>query len=258
MGEQIIRENATKKILTEAELEKVKKTTQCYQTEKLTSQKNIKTRLFLPSLPVSSDQMNTTPSPTTTDEQPVFKWGKKDGKTIIDSITNVYEKFVFWRKQSFFLFPTGAAGKRYISETTRWIHSIIDSSPLKEIAMKAIMAMPSLLLQKLSRSSKSKDHNAALKRRMCLWKNGDINELLIESETIQQNLKSLNGKRTIGEISKQFIEKMSIGNISGAIQLLANKMENGTLQMLTQKHPEPKDAPADVLFNDEVPVIHSI
>ena len=169
-----------------------------------------------------------------------------------------YMKNLCFGENNHFLFPTGAAGKRYISETTRWIHSIIDSSPLKEIAMKAIMAMPSLLLQKLSRSSKSKDHNAALKRRLYLWENGDTNELMVESETIQQNLKSLNGKRAIGEISKQFIEKMSIGNISGAIQLLANKMENGTLQMLTQKHPEPKDAPADVLFNDEVPVIHSI
>ena len=42
-------------------------------------------------------------------------------------------------------------------------------------------------------------------------------------------------------------------------------MENGilplnekTLQMLKQKHPEPKDAPTDVLFDDEAPVVHSI
>ena len=28
--------------------------------------------------------------------------------------------------------------------------------------------------------------------------------------------------------------------------------------MLRQKHPEPKDAPKDVLLNDEVPPVHSI
>ena len=127
------------------------------------------------------------------------------------------------------------------------------------------MVMPFLLLQKPSRTSKSKDHNAALKRRMDLWENGDIQELMEESETIQRNLKSLGGKKSIEEISKQFIEKMSQGNVNGAIKLLTNKMENGilplneeTLKMLRQKHPEPKDAPQDVLLNDEVPSVHSI
>ena len=71
--------------------------------------------------------------------------------------------------------------------------------------MKAIMIMPSLLLQKPSRSSKSKDHNAALKRRMDLWENGDINELMIEGETIRQNLKSFSGKKTIEETSKRSV-----------------------------------------------------
>ena len=86
-----------------------------------------------------------------------------------------------------------------------------------------------------------------------------------ESETIQRNLKSLGGKKSIEEISKQFIEKMSQGNVNGAIKLLTNKMENDilplneeTLKMLRQKHPEPKDAPQDVLLNDEVPSVHSI
>ena len=55
---------------------------------------------------------------------------------------------------------------------------------------------------------------------------------------------------------------MSKGKINGAIKPLTNKMENGILplneKMLKQKHPEPKDAPTDVLFNDKVPVVHSI
>ena len=39
--------------------------------------------------------------------------------------------------------------------------------------MKVILVMPSLLLQK-PKTSKSKDHNAALKRRMDLCENGNI------------------------------------------------------------------------------------
>ena len=38
-------------------------------------------------------------------------------------------------------------------------------------------------LQKLSRTSKSKDHFEALKRRLDLWKEGELKELLIEDET---------------------------------------------------------------------------
>ena len=157
---------------------------------------------------------------------------------------------MFWQKNHFLL-PTGLAGIQYIAETTRLIHSIIDNSPLKEGAMKVILVMPSLLLQKPSRTSKSKDHNAALKRRMDLWEN-DIQELMEESETIQRNLKSFGGKKSIEEISKQFIQKTSKGNVNSAIKLLTKKMDNGilplneeTLKMLRQKHPEPKDASKD-------------
>ena len=73
----------------------------------------------LPSPSVSLDQISPTPTPKTIDEQPIFKWGTNDGKTVIDSINTIYEKIVFWRKNHFLL-PTGAAGKRYINEKPDW------------------------------------------------------------------------------------------------------------------------------------------
>ena len=145
------------------------------------------------------------------EKEATFKWGNHDGKSVVNEIGKIYEKVVFWRKNNFLL-PTGTAGKRYFCETIRLIPSIIDNSSLKEASMQAIMVMPSLLLQKPSRS---KDHNAALKRRMDLWENGDIKELMKESMTIQRNLKSVNGIKSIEEVSKQFVDKMSKGNING-------------------------------------------
>ena len=68
-----------------------------------------------------------------------------------------------------------------------WIHQL----PLKVIAFKAITVMPSLLLQKPSRKSKSKDHLKALESRLKLWHTGEIMELLKEAETIQKDLKSI-------------------------------------------------------------------
>ena len=51
------------------------------------------------------------------------------------------------------------------------------------------MLMPALLLQKPSKSSRSEDHHAALERRRKLWKEGMIEELLYEGQTIQEKLK---------------------------------------------------------------------
>ena len=124
--------------------------------------------------------------------------------------------------------------------------------------------MPSPL-QKPTRTSKRKYHNAALIKCMDLWENGDVKELIEESMTIQCNLKSVDGIKSIEEISKQN-DKMSKGNINGAIKLLTNKFKfeysssqrKKLLICFRQKHPEPKDAPQDVLFNDEVPPVHSV
>ena len=44
----------------------------------------------------------------------------------------------------------------------------INDTPLRKIALKAVHVMPALLLQKPSKSSKSKDHHAALERRLML------------------------------------------------------------------------------------------
>ena len=65
----------------------------------------------------------------------------------------------------------------------------LQESPLKDIAFKAIMVMPNLLLQKPSKNSKAKDHLKALERRLESWISGDLLELK-EAETIQKSLRS--------------------------------------------------------------------
>ena len=96
---------------------------------------------------------------------------------------------------------------------------------LKDIAFKAIMVLPSLLLQKPSKKSKTKDHCAALQRRLTLLHDRNVLELLKEGKTIQGTLISVNTRNTIGEISKKFVKKMQQRNINGAIKLLTNNMQ---------------------------------
>ena len=79
--------------------------------------------------------------------------------------------------------------------------------PLKDIVFKAIMVMPSLLLQKPSQKSKSKDHLRALEWRLELWESGEVMELLNESDTIQENMKATNKMTSINKIYKKFNEE---------------------------------------------------
>ena len=171
-------------------------------------------------------------------------------------LNTVYDKVVFWRK-NIFLLPSGRFGKLYIEETTRLINSWTHNSPLQDVAVKAIMVMPNLLLQKPSRNLKSKDHLEALERRLHLWKEGELKELLIEGETTQKSLSDSKRTTTIDELYKQFKNYMKKGNVNAALKLLTNSMKDGilplniqTLNSLKEKHPESKDASIDILLTD--------
>ena len=96
----------------------------------------------------------------------------------------IYDIIVYWKK-TLFMLPTGRAGKDYKDEITWLLNARIQDSAMKHITFKAIMVMPSFILQKASRNSKAKDHSEPLRRRMILWQSGDLLQLFKEAETIQ-------------------------------------------------------------------------
>ena len=105
--------------------------------------------------------------------------------------------------------------------------------------------MPALLLQKPSKTSRSREHLDALQRRLQLWEIAEIKSLLLEAKTIQQRLASNNDRKNIADVLKKFAKLMGKGNINGALKLLTNNMTNGilpldekTLCSLKQKHPQ--------------------
>ena len=183
--------------------------------------------------------------PLNNNEVTHYTWGKYRDIEFEENVTFICEQIVYWKKNRFLL-PTGKAGKLFIDELAKIFNPWIDDSPLKKIAMKAVMIMSSLLLQKPSKESKSKDHLKALERRMELCQSGDLLELLQESLTIQRNLKSVKGSKTVAQISKKFVEeKMQKGNVNGALKLLTDNMDHGILPLndgsiskLKMKHPQ--------------------
>ena len=70
----------------------------------------------------------------------------------------------------------------------RLINSWTFRSEQDIIAMKAQMVLPTLLLQKTSFTSKSKDNVETLKGRLNQWKDGQIEKLLVEGKTILERL----------------------------------------------------------------------
>ena len=194
----------------------------------------------------------------------LFNWGEIDGETFTNNVDIIYEKIVYWKK-NLFLLPMGNAGKLFIKEITRLLNSWIEDNALSCIAFKAIMIMPSLLLQKPSRNLKANDHLMALERRMDIWRNENIMELLHEGETIQKYLKIPNSNKNFGEIMKRFAALMKKGNVNAAINLLTDNMKNGilpfnkeTLNLLKVKHPGPSKAPESIMLPDIPEEIHPV
>ena len=83
-------------------------------------------------------------------------WGQQNQEVLADKINSIYEEIVFWRMNLFDL-PNSAAGKSFVRESTRLIENWTDMSEISGIALKALMVMPALLLQKPTRKSSSKN-----------------------------------------------------------------------------------------------------
>ena len=164
-----------------------------------------------------------------------------------------------------FLLSTGKAGKFFINELTKLFNAWIDDSPLTKLVMKAVMIMPSLLLQKPSKESQSKDHLKALQWRIELWQSSHPLGLLQDSLTIQRNLKSAKAWKTVAKTSKNFVEEMQKENVNGPLKLLTVNIDHRTLPLnhdtiskLEMKHLQASAPDSIILLPDEAQNIHPI
>ena len=72
------------------------------------------------------------------------------------------------------IYEEAKVGKEYVDECTRLILEWVNDSQFQSSAIKALIIMLSLLLPKCCRNSKAKDHTESLRRRLKLWKKGDL------------------------------------------------------------------------------------
>ena len=187
-----------------------------------------------------------------------LKWGDCEGLMFQEAIKKAYNQVVHWRR-NIFKIPSGKAGKMVVKELTRLFESYADATTLESVAITAAMVLPSLILQKPHRSSKTKEHVTCIERRMKLWQEGNLVDLLKEGQTIQQQLQhSAQDKRSEKQLARSFSKLMMEGKVRAALRLITkqeggnpmaidqpvNTDMNGTTQtvfdVLKLKHPEGK------------------
>ena len=149
---------------------------------------------------------------------------------------------------------------------TRLINSWTFRSEQDTVAMKALMVLPTLLLQKTSFTSKSKDNVETLKRRLNQWKDGQIEKLLVEGKIIQERLFQDGAKNQSSDRKATlFARFMEDGKVSKALKLLESSNKGGilplteeTFEVLLEKHPKASEASNDILIQEEVQNVHPV
>ena len=200
--------------------------------------------------------------------KPNFRWSESvDGQAFVDLVVKAYEDVVHWR-QNVFSVPSGKTGKEFVGELARLFRGYGESSALEAIALKAAMVFPPLLLQKPHPKAKTKDHIICLERRMALWHDGNIAELLREGKIIQQKLISSPSHSKNDSLAKSFARLMKKGKVKTAMRLLSSSEASilsihdetrntsgesvSVLDELISKHPARSDVnPSAVLADHE-------
>ena len=96
----------------------------------------------------------------------------------------MYEEIVGW-KRNLFRVPSGTIGKSFIREFTSLLVSYNEAAGMEQIALRAAMIMPTLLLQRCVSRMKTSEMRRSLEIRNDMWKNAQIEELLKEGKALQ-------------------------------------------------------------------------
>ena len=194
-------------------------------------------------------------------------WDEITGTDFTQIINSSYAEIVHWRR-NLFKVPSGKPGKAFVKELARLFASYGEESALEAIALKAAFTLPVLMLQKPNPRSKTKEHSVHLQRRLDLWKKGDLNSLLLEGRTIQQQLRR-SQKGTTGNYdkSRRFATLIKEGKLKAAIRLLHdNKVgspltpNDEVIESLLSKHPprQPPSTEAIIESSGSIDPVHPI
>ena len=183
----------------------------------------------------------------------IFHGGGANGMAFGRALNRIYDEIVHWNR-NLFKIPSGKAGTAFVRELSRMFRAFADSSALESVAMKAVMVMPTLLLQKPHPRSKARDHVSHLERRLQLWGNGKLKELLEEGCTIQLQLHR-NPPRRQEDTARVFAKLMMEGKVRAALRIVTGSYGGGSLPLDQVADPESDNSETvrDVLLKKHPP-----
>ena len=210
----------------------------------------------------------------TTMSEPTFVWGDRASAPFMKDLDAAFEQAVQWRNNCFKV-PQGSAGEPFVKELSRLFNAFARESALEPVALKATIVLPLLLLQKPHRRSKAKEHTQCLERRLKLWMEGALDDLVREGKSIQDRLPRCDSKREEEHLSRSFATLMFQGKTQAALQLLSNKGKGGLLRLgnttdaddpysltvkevLKEKHPPAAPSTPGSLINGIPPDLHPV
>ena len=192
-------------------------------------------------------------------------WGQSEGKVITVSsseIINAYNEITSWHR-NIFLVQYGKITREFIDQITKHINDWNNSTESHLIALKAAFVLLALVLQKPSQKSKARDHQECLVKRLALWKDGKIAELLREGRSVQKRLVRSHQKKDPPHKAKIFAKLVMEGQLNSALRCLTDDGCGGVLSLnddvmkhLHQKHPKAQPAKLGSLLFGPVDEVH--
>ena len=163
-------------------------------------------------------------------------------------LDEAYNVIVTWRKNLFEI-PTGKLGKNFVIHMKMCIDSWNQDLDNRSYALKALMVMPNLILQKPSKNVTSKQIKECMERRLKLWEDGCIEDLLREGNSLQERIRNSNFKKHKDDQLRKFNKFMMSGNVNSALRVLEEGSGNSgvlplndcVVKRLKEKHPPPED-----------------
>ena len=188
-----------------------------------------------------------------------LKWGDMSGfQEITDNIMNTYSEITKWKKNMFEI-PKGNIGKELVSEVTKIIQLFTSKTKWEPVALHMLNIFLPLMLQKPSSKSKNRDHIRYLRKRIDLWKQGKLLELVSECKEIQKRL--INGKHMKDKSNiKGFTNLMLQGKVKQAVKLInadsdvtgIHELTHGVRQALEEKHPDAEDIDESLIVEGDI------
>ena len=159
------------------------------------------------------------PAPPAITTAPFDPWKLIDQELEIE-INDIYKSVVNW-KPRFIVLSKNKPGFQFIELLNQQMLLLVEETPNSNVAMKAAMILPHLLLPK-TKSETNGSNSTTLSRRIILWKQGLLDELFIEAKALQIRHPKQK-KSEVNEEAKQFGKLTSTGKISAAIGCLSDK-----------------------------------